>query len=559
MNRKLLVPSILMLYFFFAFLLANTAFGQQQQGFGQFFRFQKVIGTPASVVDDLSGIKRTPDGGYVAVGRTIGGPAAGTDMLLLRLNENGRVRYRRLFDALDGAEEAEDVDVDPNGNFILAGLTQSLTVPFTDGYLVLFDDANQNVLFANRYGTTTHFEMFNAVKALPDGYIAVGSARDGSGNTNIYVVRTDLAGNQMFGFIYGGDGDEIATGVDTTAFGGFVITGQTNSIIPNNNDLFLMAIDGNGFPLLTNVFLTSGFESGGDVQLTADNGYALIGSSNSFSAGGDSDMFMIKTNIAGNVQFARTFGFQTFGDDGLAIEQLPNGGYALAGSGVPNNSPGVGEEMLLVTTDANGDLDFARSYGGNGQDRALAMDATPENQGFILAGLTSAFQLSGSSVPNGYIVKTNDAGFSGCNEAAVTPIQQDPTLTVFSLLSPFAAHGDGIQLGAADTEPNLLQDTPCFEEFTAPINKSGMYSSTALPASAGLELWPNPAMDRVTVRNPFETPAEIVVLDLQGKVLRQMGSTRAEVVLDVRGLPKGVYMVRISDGKERRSGKLMLR
>jgi hypothetical protein len=62
---------------------------------------------------------------------------------------------------------------------------------------------------------------------------------------------------------------------------------------------------------------------------TGDGGYALAGYTYSFGAGG-ADFWLVKTDASGNVQWTKTYG-GIYGDRTYAMVQTGDGGYALAG------------------------------------------------------------------------------------------------------------------------------------------------------------------------------------------------------------------------------------
>jgi hypothetical protein len=102
----------------------------------------------------------------------------------------------------------------------------------------------------------------------------------------------------------------------------------------------------------------------------------------------------------------------------------------------------------------------------------------------------------------------------------------------------------------------------------------GSYSSTACRAASaartasvlrnGLEIYPNPASETVQLRLPGAATARtatVEVLDGLGRVVRQrpavLSATDA-AVLDLRGLPAGLYAVRVSTGSVAYTGRVVV-
>ena len=66
--------------------------------------------------------------------------------------------------------------------------------------------------------------------------------------------------------------------------------------------------------------------------------------------------------------------------------------------------------------------------------------------------------------------------------------------------------------------------------------------STENPILPTLRLYPNPARRQVTVT--VGQPGEVLLLDVQGRILRRFGNISAPLVIDVSTLPTGLYLIR---------------
>ena len=88
------------------------------------------------------------------------------------------------------------------------------------------------------------------------------------------------------------------------------------------------------------------------VQQTSDGGYIVAGGTYSFGAG-NYDVFLLKTDVSGNLQWAKTFGGSDL-DWALSVQQTSDGGYIVAG--VTFSFGAVGADVFLLKTDANGNI-----------------------------------------------------------------------------------------------------------------------------------------------------------------------------------------------------------
>jgi predicted secreted protein len=146
---------------------------------------------------------------------------------------------------------------------------------------------------------------------------------------------------------------------------------------------------------------------------TSDGGYALAGSTQSFGAG-SWDFWLVKTDAAGNAQWNRTYG-GTSDDEAYALVQTVDGGYALAGY---TGSIGAGYyDFWLVKTDASGNEQWNKTYGGTGDDDASALVQTGDG-GYALAGRTESF---GAGNYDFWLVKTDvESGLAWVDSSANT-------------------------------------------------------------------------------------------------------------------------------------------
>lgn len=134
---------------------------------------------------------------------------------------------------------------------------------------------------------------------------------------------------------------------------------------------------------------------------TADKCYIIVGHTYSFPYG-TRPLLLIKINDYGEVIWARTIGG---GGQEYArtIVSDPNGGYLIAGY---TTSYGAGDrDLLLVHIDDEGDLDWVRVIGGIDTDELRGAFVTPDG-GVIAFGYTYSF---GSPTPQPIVVKLDSS------------------------------------------------------------------------------------------------------------------------------------------------------
>jgi len=141
---------------------------------------------------------------------------------------------------------------------------------------------------------------------------------------------------------------------------------------------------------------------------TIDGGYALAGYTNS-SGPGYYDFYLVKTDANGNMQWSKTYG-ESGDDKAYSMVQTSDGGYALAG--YTNSSGAGGYDFRLVKTYPNGTMQWNQTYGGLGNDYARSVVQTIDG-GYALAGYTNS---SGGGGYDFWLVKTYPNGTMQWNQ-----------------------------------------------------------------------------------------------------------------------------------------------
>ncbi|MCW3084300.1 MAG: putative lipoprotein [Bacteroidetes bacterium] len=179
--------------------------------------------------------------------------------------------------------------------------------------------------------------------------------------------------------------------------GGFIIAGNTASFGAGGTDIYLLKINTHGDTLWTKTYGGENDDVATSIVQTTDNGFIITGYSNSFS--GSKDVYVISTDANGNVNWSKTYG-TTSDDAGMAVKEDLMGGFIIAGYTI-----NAGEkDMYLVSLDAEGDLSWSKSYGTSNDDEANAVSITSDGGYFITGTSVSA---TNSDV---YLLKTDAAG-----------------------------------------------------------------------------------------------------------------------------------------------------
>jgi len=125
-----------------------------------------------------------------------------------------------------------------------------------------------------------------------------------------------------------------------------------------------------------------GFDNAYSIQTTADNGYVITGFSDSYTTA--RGLIIAKLDSAGNLNWAKSLGGNVH-DYGRSIQVNSEGNYLLAGE---TESAGVANgDVLLAKFNETGSLLWAKTFGGDGSDHAYAILAQADNS-YVITGDT---------------------------------------------------------------------------------------------------------------------------------------------------------------------------
>lgn len=345
-------------------------------------------------------VQETADGGYIIAGITASFGAGIWDVYFIKTDDLGNLLWEKTYGGADW-DAGYSVDETSDDGYIIAGGTYSFGAGDGDVYLIKTDTAG-NFLWQKTFGDTSNDWAYSVQETNDGGFIIAGhTASFGAGSWDVYLVKTDLSGNLSWQKAYGGASSEDGFSVQQTADEGYIIAGITASFGAGDWDIYLIKTDASGDALWTKTFGGDTTDYCYSVQETNDGGYIAAGYTTSFGAGGE-DVYVIKTDTSGNVLWTKTFG-DANNERGFAVQQTSDGGYII---GAFTNSFGSGNyDVYLIKTDASGDTIWTKTYGRAGDDRCHSIQQTADN-GYIIAGQTKSFGPGVPAYPNVYLIKT---------------------------------------------------------------------------------------------------------------------------------------------------------
>ncbi len=248
----------------------------------------------------------------------------------------------------------------------------------------------QQLRFKYTYGGTSYDYGRSAKQTLDTGYIAAGSTSSfGNGTMDMMLVRTDSMGKQRWVRTYGGSNVEWGYDVEQTKDTGFAIAGYTNSFGAGGYDFYLVKTDTAGNQQWAKTYGGADWDFAYSMEQTSDGGYILAGGTYS-TVGGDEDVYLVKTNSIGDTLWTRKYG-GPMQDEAHSVKQTSDGGYILTGfSKTSNDTLG---NVYVIKTDAGGDTVWTRKYGGAKADFGNDVIESTSLSAYVIGGGTNSFGL----------------------------------------------------------------------------------------------------------------------------------------------------------------------
>lgn len=434
-----------------------------------------------------------------------------------------------------------------DGSYILAGYTTSFGAGGEDVYLIK-TDANGDTLWTRTYGGASYDRGFAIRQTNDNGFIIVGMTYSfGSGQGDVYLIKTDSLGNQLWTQTYGGDSVDYGTSVQQTSDNGYVVVGKTMSFGEGEYDIYIVKTNTNGDTLWTKTYGGTHIDHSRAIQQTADAGYIIGGSRDA-----STNIFLLKTDAQGDSMWSRTYGPGECHD----IQIASDNGYVLVG--YRYFPPYLNAQFFIIRTDSAGDTLWTRALGSDtSEDHAYSIYPTSDG-GYVLSGARKYF---GPLNIDAYLIRTDSIGemiwtktLGGAGEERAVTVQQtaENGYVVVGWTSSFGAGDDDIYL--IKIEPDSLG----IEEIT-----------TEGPKLLFLDVFPNPFKQTTNFRFQISISGQVQIriYDAAGRLVKEsstiVDNSPKQITWDGRDiqgkqLPNGVYFLKLTAGNYTATEKLLL-
>lgn len=236
------------------------------------------------------------------------------DMHLFQLNHEGILEWERFY-GTQYQDMGFSMTRTSDGGFALLGYTNS-QIDGGDFYLVK-TDVSGNLNWERTFGPDFVDYGFCIIENK-NGELIMAGSENGFFNptqtdfktphSEILIIKTDAAGNQIWYKKLGGSGHDWAKDIIEAPEGGYYLCGSTQSYGSGNFDIYLSKINENGDLIWYRTFGGEHFDYGEKLALTNDGHIYLIGTSASYSNDFNPDHVLIKTDLEGNLVWQKVLG-----------------------------------------------------------------------------------------------------------------------------------------------------------------------------------------------------------------------------------------------------------
>ncbi|MBI5635246.1 MAG: SBBP repeat-containing protein, partial [Nitrospirae bacterium] len=345
--------------------------------------------------DGAEFIQQTSDGGYIVAGSRYSA-ASNWDFWILKLNGDGSTAWQKTYgDA--GAEEPYSIQQTADGGYIVAGYTNSYGTGGDAWVLKLFSDGTPD--WQKSYGDAGVDQAYYIQQTADGGYIVAGYTESYGAGGDVWILKLNSDGSTAWQKSYGGTGYEEPSSIQQTADGGYIVAGNTASY-GAGRDAWILKLNSDGTADWQKTYGGSGYEEPSSIQQTADGGYIVAGTTDSYG-GGNYDTWILKLNSDGSTAWQKTYG-ETGYEEASSIQQTTDGGYIVAGT---TDSHGIGGEAWILKLFSDGTSDWQKTYGENGYELPGSIRQTADG-GYIVASYTDSYGAGGDA----WILKLDSNG-----------------------------------------------------------------------------------------------------------------------------------------------------
>lgn len=284
----------------------------------------------------------------------------------------------------------------------------------------------QSATFIKLYGGFYTENAYAAEQTADDGYICLGSTNSsGNGGMDLYLFKTDKAGNKEWEKTIGGTSDDEGKALQVLDDGSFICLGDYTGE-DGFTDLYLIKISNTGEVIWTKTIGQTGrSEKAFDLKITATGDLLLIG--NSLTNTGTTDMYLVKTDLAGNIKWQKDYGLTALQDDISSVIETSEGNLVWCGSEFRQRTGHTSSDMRVILTSPEGDVIWDKNFGKDNTDKGS--DILLNGSGFVALGSTLNTQESEADI---YLISLFQGGTVRWEQAVQKPKSSEEAKSIYA-------------------------------------------------------------------------------------------------------------------------------
>ncbi len=459
------------------------------------------------------------------------------------------------FNTLDGANGGSSI-IEMNNSYTVVGGGGAPEFCGLSAIRIWKIDTKGEIISERVYGSDTlqYFAGYrgNNIESLGEGVFIAGSVNNiNSGLSDILLMKFDNEENVVFEKTYGGELYDIGYTGKQLADGGFLITGSTRSFgtaTETNSDIFLLRTDAEGNELWQKNFGGSKDDIAQSLDIAEDGGFLIGGKKGVGGLADQKRTYVIKTDSIGNYEWSKLYDERLWFGCSAVLRSTQDGGFVMTSctyvEEYNRHNLGLDYEMNYIAK-ANHWGNIVWQYFPSTEHSIFISTLREMEDGSIIGAGTWSW--GKSTIPLGYIIKLSAEGdfiweriiyydAFGFNRFRDFQQTEDGGLILTGTAwNPERWHQD-LWLVKVD-ENGCLSEEVCDSLTT---NIEVLNPSEITPP----KLFPNPTKSLLQIQIPnylTSKPLQIKLTNIEGRVVKKMEVVDGQQ-LEVSDLGAGIYI-----------------
>jgi PKD repeat protein len=255
-----------------------------------------------STYESATSLLQCSDQGFLLAGYTSKN-GYNRNIHIIKTDSNGNEEWRKKYQS-SGDEETCSIIPIEEGFAIAGNVLKNQTTNYD--FLLLRIDFQGNELWRRTYGSTQDERVVSIIRTSDGGFILCGEKDPSLFDANIWLVKTNQNGTMEWNITIGGPGNDISCGLIQTTNQDYVIGGYTTSYGSGNADIWLIKTNSTGSLLWNRTYGGPNEERTNSFIQTNDHGFAITGCSEHLTY---NQVLVLKIDSDGFLQWKQEFPF----------------------------------------------------------------------------------------------------------------------------------------------------------------------------------------------------------------------------------------------------------